>query len=286
VNFAPNLQLHSRHAKLIHTESLPEGIRQETFDNGSILNKDALGRVVAVYSSLGECLLLTYDQDGELSEFVRINLHGDVHSSAKKGRRSILVRDAKGRAKAIGQSMTIDPWGRFYLHANDKEYFCIDLIEAVHVERRRLVTPTGQIIFVTAAFTYDGFRMATAYATPTQKQDRWRDIRYRFYGRDGSVLEFDSCEDLRDQRPSQSKAPCTMPVHESWATSRQARTAWESFTNICGGPRASLAKQDFPAAARNDLRLNEAHYTKYSNSQTNLCTAPTQPSNIMNAILA
>ena len=226
-----------RRAAVVHTDLLPGGKRQETFDNGSILSKDELGRVIEVYSGTGECLFLSYDQSGELSSFTRMDSQGNLHSTAKKGRQSVTVRDAEGRAKALGEFMTVDHFGRFFLHTRDGQYFSLDLITNIHCERRRLVKAEGKVSYVTAAFAHDGFRMATAYARNVRSASRHREITYRFYGRDGSIIEFGTEEEFRDLKPTQSLPPCTMPVHRTWQQLRQAHTAWESvneYLRSCG----------------------------------------------------
>lgn len=211
-----------------HTESMSDGTRRQTFDNGSLVKKDALGRVLEIYSSFAECLFLTYDNAGELSSFIRTNARGSLHSTGNKGQHGVIVRDAAGRVKAVGEFMTVDPWGRFYLHTNQGQFFSVDLVHGVHCERRRIVNQDGRINFVTAVFAHDGFRMATVYARARQVEARCRQVTYRFYGRDGTVVEFGSEDAFRHLNASRSMAPGSFPVNESWMRRRQAHTAWES----------------------------------------------------------
>ncbi|MBY0551710.1 MAG: hypothetical protein K2W95_30785 [Candidatus Obscuribacterales bacterium] len=207
----------------VHVELLPGGKRMETFSNGSMLTKDGLGRVVEVRSTFGDCLFLEYSAFGHLESFTRIDSKGFAHSDGKREKHGVTVRDAEGRVRAAGESMTIDPWGCLYLHTLDGQYFSLDLVAGTHCERRRVLNPGGSVDFLTAIFAHDGFRMASMYAVTGGKS-----IRYRFYGRDGTVVEFSSEDDVKSCRPTLSCAPGTKPVHKTWLKRPQARTAWES----------------------------------------------------------
>lgn len=212
----------------LQVKILSGGARLETFHSGSVITKDALGRVIELESQFGECLYFSYDAFGELISLTRTELDGSLHSTARKERQSVIVRDAAGRVKAIGEFMSVDPWGRFYLHTRDDQYFCLDLVAGVHCERRRLVKPDGKIDYISAAFTHDGFRMATVYAKTRKTGSKQRQISYRFYGRDGSVVHFRSEEEFKDLNPARSMPPGSFSVHNSWLRARQAQTAWES----------------------------------------------------------
>jgi hypothetical protein len=212
----------------VHLKILPDGRRLETFQSGSSITKDALGRVIELQSQFGECLFFNYDGLGELISLSRTEANGSIHSTANRERRSVVVRDANGRVKAIGEYMSVDPWGRFYLHTRDDQYFCLDLVAGIHCERRRLVKPDGNIDYISAAFTHDGFRMATVYAKTRNPGSAQRQISYRFYGRDGSVVHFRSEEEFKDLNPSRSMPPGSFSVHASWLRARQAQSAWES----------------------------------------------------------
>ncbi len=228
-----DFELPMRSAKVVQIAKLDNGTREETFDNGSIISKDALGRVKAVYARSGECIVLHYDKNNELCEYLRITASGELHSVASKTGNSVTVRDTQGRVRAIGDSMSVDPWGRFYLYTKDNQFFCLDLVEQIHLERRRLFDAEGSR-YITAAFTHDGFRMATTYTSDNSRRGDWRNITYRFYGRDGSLIQFNSEQELRDLQPTVAKAPCTIPIHKSWGIERQAETAWNSLRNLCG----------------------------------------------------
>ncbi len=207
----------------VHVELLPDGRRLETFSNGSMLTKDVLGRVVEVRSTFGDCLFLEYSSFGHLEEFARTDSKGFIHSFGKREKHGVAVRDAEGRVRAAGESMTIDPCGCFYLHTLDGQYFSLDLVSGTHCERRRIFQSNGSVDFLTAIFAHDGFRMASMYAVSGGARTC-----YRFYGRDGTIVEFLSEEDVRFCRPAMACAPGTRPVHKTWLKRAQARTAWES----------------------------------------------------------
>lgn len=208
--------------------SLSDGRRLETFANGSQLIKDSLGRVKEIYSESGESLLIKYDETGKISSFTRSRQDGSLHSSGKKEGPTATIRDADSRVMAMGDSMSVDPWGRLCLHARHGQYYSIDLVAGVMQERRRIINAHGQTETLTAVFTQDGFRMATAFALPEQEGQHQARLSYRFYGRDGSLLEFNSDKDLSELSPARSAAPATIPVHSSWLKEHQANTAWDS----------------------------------------------------------
>jgi hypothetical protein len=214
----------------LHVEVLSCGKRVETFDNGSIVCKDVLGRVTEIFSCFGDSFYFTYGEHGELFSFTRTSKSGKVHSRGERGPDSVTVRDAEGRVKAIGECMSVDPWGCFYLHSKDGQYFCLDLVGGIHSERRRLINSDGKVEYITSAFAHDGFRMATLYASASGSPSRkpLRATTYRFYGRDGTAVEFASEDHLREYCPSRSLPPGSFPVNSTWIHARQAHTAWES----------------------------------------------------------
>lgn len=221
----------------VSVENLPNGQRVESFDNGSIVVKDALGHVVEVRSAYGDCLFLEYGSFGQLEAFTRLDRQGSLHSFCKRDKHGAAVRDKDGRVLACGEIMTIDPWGCLYLHTFDGQYFCLDLVGGIHVERRRLFHSDGRIDYVTAVFAHDGFRMATMYAvTPRHGKTKARSARhrmrctaYRFYGRDGTLLEFGAERELRERRPARALPPGTRPVDQRALRHPQAKNAWESL---------------------------------------------------------
>jgi hypothetical protein len=215
-------------------ETTPDGGRLEMFAGGSKLVKDVLGRVVEVHSQYGDGMYLRYGIFGRLEAFQRTNAWGHTHSEGSRDKNGVVVRDHEGRVRAVGESMTIDPRGCFYLHSLEGQYFSLDLVLGLHSERRRVVDEHGRERFVTSLFTHDGFRMATMYGPVLDEGD---DIAFggmpappclRFYGRDGTLIEFASDDDLVELRPLCVSSPAMRPVHKGWLDRRQAGTAWES----------------------------------------------------------
>lgn len=209
-------------------EMSPDGGRMERFAAGSKVLKDVLGRVVEVQSRSGERLLLRYGVHGSLDCFERTDRGGRTHSQGRKDKHGVVVRDPEGRVRAAGESMSVDPRGCFYLHSVDGQYVSLDLVAGIHSERRKIPIASGNR-FVTSLFTYDGFRMATMFAPgrSTESGARNETVAFRFYGRDGTLIEFYSEDDLRELKPSRVTAPGARRLN-SGGDRRQASTAWDS----------------------------------------------------------
>lgn len=201
------------------------GHRIETFSNGAMLVKDDRGRVVEVVSERGVTINLSYDAKGHLNEFHRIDLSGGTHSRAECDGNSVLVRDRGGRVKAQGESMQVDPLGCISIAREDGQFWSLDLVRSVHIERRLLPDAEGNWHSMTALFTWDGFRMATRFRKINVKGDSV----YRFYGRDGSMIEFGTDEALSNLKPSVVTGPGLRYVAESHRNKRQAGSAWEAL---------------------------------------------------------
>jgi len=217
---------------------MPDGTRRERFDNGAELSKDALGRVVEVRASHGAMVQLRYDEEGQPDSFVRCNSDGETHSLGERGKHGVVVRDPQGRVRAAGESMAVDPAGCVSVRREDGQFWSLDLVRGVHIERRRVSIPDGDAHVLTAIFTSDGFRMVTRFQiaqdrrTETEACKQWLAEEpsgtFRFYGRDGSVVQFDSEDDLVELRPSNVWQPGSRFVEQSWKGYHQAGTAWES----------------------------------------------------------
>jgi YD repeat-containing protein len=213
-----------------HVETFPDGTRVECYDNGAAILKNALGKVVEVRSPTGETLSCRYDDDGNLQSFLRNDCYGKVHSLGERDRHQIIVRDVNGRVKAAGESMSVDPIGCLMVHNYDGQFVSLDLVRGLHIERRRVNGDDGYNT-VTAVFTHDGFRMATRFheaKAPGEPADGEGVDRLRFYGRDGSMIEFGSEEELRALRPCRVLPPASVHVDRSWRGKWQAGTAWEA----------------------------------------------------------
>jgi hypothetical protein len=211
----------------------PDRLRFESFVNGAELTKDALGRVLEVHSPCGERLSLQYDGDGNLESFQRCDSQGRTHSICRKDGHGVVVRSADGRARAAGESLTVDPHGCLSIHNHDGQMVTIDLVRGYHIERRRLADATGHLSTITAVFAADGFRMTTHFHEVILKGGNQsyageKVSPIRFYGRDGSLVEFSGEDDLLAVHPAKVLAPGSFYVCEAWRGKRQAGTAWEA----------------------------------------------------------
>jgi hypothetical protein len=208
-----------------------DGWRIEVFFGGSKIVKDALGRVVEVHSQFGEAMHFRYSGAGNIETFQRYRSDGTSHSEGERDRHGVVVRDADGRVKAAGESMTIDPRGSFFLHTFEGQFFSVDLVTGIHTERRKITDETGVSRFVTSLFTHDGFRMATMFGGlkgSTAYGGGKRTPKFRFYGRDGTLIEFNNDEDLHLLHPSKVMKAGSRKVSKSWPHERQANTAWDA----------------------------------------------------------
>jgi YD repeat-containing protein len=215
-------------------EILPDGQRVEYFPDGAEVVRDALGRVTEVKSAGGERLSLQYDSCGNLDSFVRTDVRSRVHSEGRRDKHGVVVRDPEGRVRAAGESMTVDPHGRLSIHNTDGQFVSLDLVRALHIERRRPPAADGFWSTVTAVFAHDGFRMVTRFhgvaAEPFAGSGWWlagADL-IRFYGRDGSLVEFYSEEDVRRLHPARVLSPGSVHIDAGLRGRHQAGTAWEA----------------------------------------------------------
>ncbi|MCA9805019.1 MAG: RHS repeat protein, partial [Cyanobacteria bacterium HKST-UBA02] len=167
------------------------GTRKEVFPNNASVTKDALGRVKEVRSQEGIRIQFGYDSKGHLVSFVRSLPSGRVHSRASKDRHGVVVRDERGRVKAQGDNIAVDPRGCVSIRKLDGQFWCVDLVRGIHIERRILEDMNGSWHSLTALMAYDGFRMATRFQALNQSYRRFGDWlapssqgTFRFYGRD------------------------------------------------------------------------------------------------------
>ena len=228
----------------------------ETFPSGAKVVKDDIGRVQEIVSDRGICVVLGYDEKGHLSSFVRHHASGAVHSQGEVDGPGVLVRDGRGRVKAQGESMQVDARGCVSIAREDGQFWSIDLIRSVHTERRLLPDANGDWISMTALFCSDGFRMTTRFrkvhglesealnhsgrqsTTATAKPANFVESdfsraedsgTYRFYGRDGSIIDFNSDSELEQLKPKNVLPPGSKPVPAAHRGKRQAGTAWEAL---------------------------------------------------------
>ena len=232
VEYAQALRMRARPQP--HVEVSPDGGREETFAAGTRIVKDVLGRVIEVQSAYGDCLFMHYGPFGSLESFARTDCTGHPHSLGRLEKDGAVVRDHEGRVKATGQSMTVDSWGALYLHSSHGQFFSINLMQGVHTERRRLSPAFEPPSYITAIFTHDGFRMATMYSGVdavskcTASGASRPTLSYRFYGRDGTQIDFASEDDLRQMRPCRVLPAGTRQAIPAQMRRRQAGTAWQS----------------------------------------------------------
>jgi hypothetical protein len=218
--------------------SLPDGERVERFDNGAELKKDALGRVRHIRSGLGVSIVIAYDHEGQPQGFVRSDRHGQMHSIGERDRHGVVVRDIEGRVRAAGESMSVDPSGCLSVRRFDGQFWSLDLVKELHIERRSIVGRDGAWNFLTAVFASDGFRMMTRFQSLQDEDglagDRFHWLAaepsgtFRFYGRDGSVIEFEGEDHLTDVKPQQVWAPGSRAIDSDFRGHHQAGTAWDS----------------------------------------------------------
>lgn len=222
------------------------GERIETYPNGARVIKDSVGRVHEIVSEKGISVLLSYDDKGHLSSFTRSDKRGTVHSRAEADKHGVLVRDSRGRVRAQGESMQVDACGCVSISREDGQFWSIDLIRSIHTERRLLPDEHGDWYSMTALFCSDGFRMATRFRKVSVRDDEYGVAlgtsdpskafvtgedsgSYRFYGRDGSMITFDSDAELHYLKPSNVRGPGSRVVPAEQKGKRQAGTAWESL---------------------------------------------------------
>lgn len=217
---------------LVH---LDNGNRKELYQNGALVIKDSIGKVLAVRSQDGIVIKFNHKEDAGLTSFVRYESTGEIHSTGERDKHGVVVRDPCGRVRAQGESMTCDPKGCLTIRKLDGQFWCIDLVREIHIERRILEDLYGNWSSLTALLSFDGFRMATKFQELTDSYRKYGDwlsnnnsSTFRFYGRDGSMIQFNSDEELQSLRPSSTKPSGSKPVDEELKGHRQARTAWDS----------------------------------------------------------
>lgn len=211
------------------------GRRKEVYSNGALVIKDALGKVMAVRSRDHVSITFNYDQNGNLKSFSRYLASGALHSTGERDRHGVIVRDPCGRVRAQGESMSCDPGGCLTIRKMDGQFWSLDLVRGIHIERRILEDLDGHWSSLTALLTFDGFRMATRFQELKDSYRRYGDwlsqsnsSTFRFYGRDGSMIQFNSDEELQSLRPSSMKPPGSKYIDEELKGRRKARTAWDS----------------------------------------------------------
>jgi hypothetical protein len=216
------------------TQSCGEGHRVESYENGARVMKDELGRVVEVSSHANQQMFITYSKAGFLSAFCLLDAFGNVLLVGEQDASSVIVKGAKGQIQAVGEYMSVGPNGCLTVHRLDGQFWSVDLVLNTFTERRFMVDRNKRTHCLTAIFSDDGFRMMTRFqALPTDGPGDSEHLNYhgnpaqvtlRFYGRDGSMIEFDSDENLESVKPSLVQPAAKQRLHGK----RNNRTAWDA----------------------------------------------------------
>jgi len=216
------------------TQSCGEGHRVESYENGARVMKDELGRVVEVSSHAHHQMFITYSKAGFLSAFCLLDAFGNVLLVGEHDQSSVIVKGAKGQIQAVGEYMSVGPNGCLTVHRLDGQFWSVDLVLNTFTERRFMVDRHKRTHCLTAIFSDDGFRMMTRFqALPSDGSGDAEHLNYqgnpaqitlRFYGRDGSMIEFDSDENLESVKPSLVHPAAKQRLHGK----RNNRTAWDA----------------------------------------------------------
>jgi len=228
-----------RRAESVTVIAMPAGMRREVYRDGSFIIKDAVGRVTEVRAFDGATMSCSYDEKGHFKSFVRSDARGKIFTTGVKDRHGVVVRDEHGAVRAQGDSMTVDANGCVSIRKFDGQFWSLDVLRGIHIERRILEDASGAWNSLTALLTSDGFRMVTRFQKLQESQPagyrRFGDwlasteaSKFRFYGRDGSMIQFNNDEDLATLRPSKIWPAGSRQVEREWVGRRQAGTAWEA----------------------------------------------------------
>jgi hypothetical protein len=217
------------------TKSCLGGHRVESYENGASVTKDELGRVVEVSSSDNQQMFITYSLSGFLKVFCLLDAFANVLLIGEQDEQGVVVKGPQGQIKVAGEYMSAGPNGCLTVHRLDGQFWTIDLVLNTFTERRFIVDRQEREHCLTAIFSDDGFRMMTRFQVlpSISKADlenslSWQgspsQVSLRFYGRDGSMVEFDSDESLQFLRPS-----LVLPGMQKAAPGpRNNRTAWDA----------------------------------------------------------
>lgn len=238
LNFAPP-PLTSRRPLRLSEDTLNcapprSDFRYEDTSQGARIIKDALGRVLYVKSPRQIALSYTYDQVGRLVYWMKTDGAGHVHSIGEcvydnlleNKDRIVTVRDGMGRIISQGHSASVAPDGTLTVRRLDGQFWSVDIIRELSVERRAIERSDVNWNFVTALMAEDGFRLASKFQALHTNDT----TKFRFYGRDGSVVQFDSEDALLAKTPDNAYAAGSRQIHPqfSYRDGKKARTAWDA----------------------------------------------------------
>jgi hypothetical protein len=224
------------------TQMIGDGRRIELYESGAGVVKDAIGRVIEVRSKEGYQLFLTYSVSGNLQSFCLLDACGNLHAVAEQDQHGAIVRGPNGRIQAAGEYMSAGPNGCLTVHRFDGQFWSIDIVLGRYTERRLIRDRNDQVHCLTAIFADDGFRMMTRFQTMPaeiiENDPAWLGCNtqavLRFYGRDGSMVEFDSDENLEALQPKKFNPPSARHAAAGWHRDKQARTAWDAVEHYLG----------------------------------------------------
>lgn len=238
LNFAPP-PLTSRRSLRLSEDTLNcapprSDFRYEDTSQGARIIKDALGRVLYVKSPRQIALSYTYDPAGRLVYWMKTDGAGHVHlvgecvydNLIENKDRIVTVRDGMGRIISQGHSASVSPDGTLTVRRLDGQYWSVDIIRELSVERRTIERSDVNWNFVTALMAEDGFRLASKFQALHTNDT----TKFRFYGRDGSVVQFDSEDALMAKQADNSYPQGSRDIHPqfSYREGKKARTAWDA----------------------------------------------------------
>jgi hypothetical protein len=218
-----------------YTQSFNEGHRVDSYENGARVTKDELGRVVEVSSHTNQQMFITYSKAEFLSAFCLLDAFGNVLLVGEHNDNGVVVKGSKAQIQAVGEYMSVGPNGCLTVHRLDGQFWSIDLVLSTYTERRFMVDKDKRAHCLTAIFSDDGFRMMTRFQALSPDatndvehafahQSNPTQVTLRFYGRDGSMIEFDSDENLESVKPSLVQPAAKQRLHGK----RNNRNAWDA----------------------------------------------------------
>ena len=225
----------ARRSSSEHLRVAPWGSESQlqVFDRGAYIRRNSLRQIIEVCSQNGEKIGFGYSPEGSLRIFTRFSSTGEVQAIGVKDLDQVIVKDGGGNLLFVGESMEIAENGRLTVWQSDRRFFGIDLIHALYTEGLDIEGKSGTPFSLKAIFALDGFRMSTCFQSAQDRVEPGRGpLLMRFYGRDGSLLAFESSEKLQSLEPSQAAPEGTRAVNSNFAHHVGEKTAWDSV-NIC-----------------------------------------------------
>jgi hypothetical protein len=218
-----------------------QGHKVYAYSDGAVVTKDELGRVIEVTSSANKQMFITYSNAGFLSIFCLLDACGNVLLMGQHTENGVDVRGSSGDLRVTGDYMSVGPDGCLTIHKTDGEFLSLDLVLNTYTERRCIVDREMQTHCLTAVFSEDGFRMMTRFQLIPNKvsvvsdsssgSSNWQgntgQMQLRFYGRDHSIIEFDSDEEVESMRPS-LVLPLNQQHLHKFKSNRNGIQAWDS----------------------------------------------------------